>query len=76
MLKKEEMSLARRIKIVDQGEVHHVLGMSVKQDCKSRTLYQSAKVTRGNSEEIQHAEMQTCFYTTGTDKKISTIIGG
>ena len=38
MLKKEKMSLARRFKVEDQGEVHYILGMSVKRDRKSRTL--------------------------------------
>ena len=33
ILKKEKMSFAGRFKVVDQGEVHYVLGLSVKQDC-------------------------------------------
>ena len=38
MLMKEKMSLGKRFKVEDQGEVHYVLGISVKQDRKSRLL--------------------------------------
>ena len=38
MLMKEKMSLGKRFKVEDQGEVHYVLGISVKRDRKSRLL--------------------------------------
>lgn len=38
MLMNEKISLRTRFKVEDQGEVHYVLGMSVKRNRKSRTL--------------------------------------
>ena len=38
MLTEEKVSLGSRFKVEDLGEVHHILGMRVKQDCKSSIL--------------------------------------
>lgn len=38
LLMEEKISLGKRFKVEDLGEVHYVLGMSVKRDRKSRTL--------------------------------------
>ena len=38
MLMKEKISLGKRFKVEDQGEVHYILGMSVKRNRETRTL--------------------------------------
>ena len=37
MLNGEKESLCRRFEMVDKGEAHHVLGMSIKRDRKARS---------------------------------------
>ena len=39
MLNAEKESLCRRFEMVDKGEAHHVLGMSIKRDRKAKTLF-------------------------------------
>ena len=39
MLNAEKASLCRRFEMVDKGEGHHVLGMSIKRDRKAKTLF-------------------------------------
>ena len=41
MLNADKETLCRRFEMVDKGEVHHVLGMSIEQDRKGNTLFVS-----------------------------------
>ena len=41
MLNAEKESLCRRFEMVDKGETHHVLGMSIERDRKAKTLFTS-----------------------------------
>ena len=41
MLNAEKESLCRRFEMVDKGEAHHVLGMSIERDRKAKTLFTS-----------------------------------
>ena len=41
MLNAEKASLCHRFEMVDKGEAHHVLGMSIKRDRKAKTLFTS-----------------------------------
>ena len=38
MLKAEEAALCERFEMIDQGEIHYLLGLSIKRDRESRTL--------------------------------------
>ena len=38
MLKEEKAALCNKFEMVDQGEIHYLLGMSIKRDRKLRTL--------------------------------------
>ena len=38
MLKVEKAALCERLEMIDQGEIHYLLGMSTKRDGESRTL--------------------------------------
>ena len=40
MLKVEKAALCERLEMIDQGEIHYLLGMSTKRDGESRTLSQ------------------------------------
>ena len=38
MLKAEKAALCERFEMIDQGEIHYLLGLSIKRDRESRTL--------------------------------------
>ena len=58
MLKKEKLALAKRIKVEDLGELHYVLGMSVKRNRRSRTL--SISQTKYLEGVLKRFNMENC----------------
>ena len=64
MLNAEKESLCRRFEMVDKGEAHHVLGMSIKRDRKAKTLFISQPKYVENV--LQRFGMQTCLNSYGT----------
>ena len=58
MLKKEKLALAKRFKVEDLGELHYVLGMSVKRNRRSRTL--SISQTKYLGGVLKRFNMENC----------------
>ena len=58
MLKKEKLALAKRFKVEDLGELHYVLGMSVKRNRRSRTL--SISQTKYLEGVLKRLNMENC----------------
>ena len=58
MLKKEKLALAKRFKVEDLGELHYVLGMSVKRNHRSRTL--SISQTKYLEGVLKRFSMENC----------------
>ena len=53
MLKAEKVALCERLEMIDQGEIHYLLGLSIKRDRESRTL---------NSFQIDIKLVEKCYY--------------
>ncbi len=58
MLKEEKLALAKRFKVEDLGELHYVLGMSVKRNHRLRTL--SIGQTKYLEGVLKRFDMENC----------------
>ena len=58
ILNAEKETLCRRFEMVDKGEAHHVLGMSIKRERKAKTLFISQPKYIENV--LQHFGMKDC----------------
>lgn len=64
LLKAEKAALCERFEMIDQGEIHYLLGMSIKQDRECRTLTISQANYVESTQEIWNGKLQTSFYST------------
>ena len=58
MLNVEKASLCKKFDMIDQGEVHHILGMSIKRDRDTKTLYISQQSYL--EKVLERFEMENC----------------
>ena len=58
MLNVEKASLCKKFDMIDQGEVHYILGMSIKKDCDTKTLYISQQSYL--EKVLERFEMENC----------------
>ena len=58
LLKAEKAALYERFEMIDQGEIHYILGMSIKRDRRSRTL----TINQSNylEKDLRRFRMQDC----------------
>ena len=65
MLKAEKAALCERFEMINQGEIHYLLGLSIKRDRESRTLTfnKSTQLHRESAKEVWNGKLQTCLYS-------------
>ena len=62
--KAEKAALCERFEMIDQGEIHYLLGVSIKRDREQNTDNKSAQLRGESPQKIWNGKLQTCFYST------------
>ena len=64
MLNAEKAALCERFEMIDQGEIHYLLGLSIERDRVKNINNKSTQLHRESAKEVWNGKLQTCLYST------------